>query len=63
MATQPAYPLMERVLKRQQYRRLTKGQRGVVLRFLTKVSRHSRAQVTRLVRRWMDQRRVAYFNP
>ena len=53
-----AYPLIERVLKRQQYRRLKKGQRGVVLRFLAKVSGRSRAQMTRLVRRWMEHRRV-----
>ena len=53
-----AYPLIERVLKRQQYRRLKKGQRGVVLRFLAKVSGRSRAQMTRLVRRWMEHCRV-----
>jgi hypothetical protein len=58
MATEVAYPLIERVLKRQQYRRLKKGQRGVVLRFLAKVSGRSRAQMTRLVRLWMDHRRV-----
>lgn len=58
MPTEAAYPLIERVLKRQQYRRLSKGQRGVVRRFLAKVSGRSRAQVTRLIRRWLDHRRV-----
>lgn len=63
MATETAYPLIERVLKRQQYRRLSKGQRGVVLRFLAKVSGRSRAQITRLVRRWLDERRVEVRKP
>jgi hypothetical protein len=58
MPINAAYPLIERVLKRQQYRELSKGQRGVVLRFLAKVTGRSRAQMTRLVRRWMDHRRV-----
>ena len=58
MPTNVAYPLIERVLKRQQYRKLSKRQRGVVLRFLGKVTGRSRAQMTRLVRRWMDHRRV-----
>src|ERR1035438_10708484 len=57
MPTNVAYPLIERVLKRQQYRKLSKRQRGVVLRFLGKVTGRSRAQMTRLVRRWMDHRR------
>src|ERR1017187_8377829 len=58
MPTNVAYPLIERVLKRQQYRKLSKRQRGVVLRFLGKVTGRSRAQMTRLVRRWMDHGRV-----
>jgi hypothetical protein len=58
MPVNAAYPLIERVLKRQQYRKLSKGKRGVVLRFLAKVTGRSRAQITRLVRRWMDHRRV-----
>jgi hypothetical protein len=58
MPVSAAYPLIERVLKRQQYRKLSKGQRGVVLRFLAKVVGRSRAQMTRLVRRWMDHRCV-----
>src|ERR1700677_2697254 len=53
-----AYPVIERVLKRQQYRMLSKGQRGVLLRFLAKFTGRSRAQMTRLVQRWMDHRRV-----
>ena len=49
-----AYPLIERALKRQQYRKLSKGRRGVVLRFLAKVIGRSRARMTRLVRQWMS---------
>ena len=52
------YEFMERVLKSQQYRRLSKGQKGVVRRFLMKVCGLSRAQVTRLIRRWMATRRI-----
>lgn len=52
------YKLIEGVLKAQQYRRLNKGQRGVVRRFLAKITALSRAQLTRLIRRWMDTRRI-----
>jgi hypothetical protein len=52
------YPFIERVLKTQQYRRLSKGQKGVVRRFLAKVTGLSRAQLTRLIQRWMDTRRI-----
>jgi hypothetical protein len=52
------YRLIERVLKAQQYRRLGKGQRGTVKRFLAKVTALSRAQLTRLIQRWMDTRRI-----
>jgi hypothetical protein len=52
------YRLIERVLKAQQYGRLSKGQRGIVKRFLSKVTALSRAQLTRLVQRWMDTRRI-----
>jgi transposase InsO family protein len=53
-----AYGFIETVLKAQQYRRLSKGQRGVVRRFLAKVTGLSRAQLTRLVGRWRRSRRV-----
>jgi hypothetical protein len=52
------YRLIERVLKAQQYRRLSKGQRGIVKRFLHKVTALSRAQLTRLIQRWRDTRRI-----
>jgi hypothetical protein len=52
------YKLIERVLKAQQYRRLSKGQRGIVRRFLNKVTALSRAQLTRLIQRWMETRRI-----
>ena len=43
------YGLIERVLKAHQYRRLSKGQRGIVRRFLARVTTLSRAQLTRLI--------------
>jgi hypothetical protein len=52
------YGLMEGVLKAQQYRGLSKGQKGIVRRYLVKVTGLSRAQVTRLIGRWMKTRRV-----
>lgn len=52
------YGFIERVLKVQQYRRLSKGQKGIVRQFLGKITGLSRAQLTRLMQRWMDQRRI-----
>jgi hypothetical protein len=52
------YGLIERVLKAQQYRRLSKGQKGIVRSFLAKVTGISRAQMTRLIGRWMKTRRI-----
>ena len=59
-AVEPAavYGLIERVLKVHQYRRLSKGQRGIVRRFLAKVTTLSRAQLTRLIQRWVETRRI-----
>jgi hypothetical protein len=50
------YGFIEGTLKSQQYRKLNKGQKGIVRRFLVKVTGLSRAQMTRLVGRWMKQR-------
>jgi hypothetical protein len=52
------YGLIERVLKAQQYRRLSKGQKGMVRSFLSKVTAVSRAQMTRLIQRWIETRRI-----
>lgn len=52
------YRLIERVLKAQQYRKRSKGQKGIVRRFLAKITALSRAQLGRLIGRWMDTRRV-----
>lgn len=52
------YGFIEELLRAQQYRRLSKGQRGVVRRFLAKVSGLSRAQTTRLIARWNKTRQV-----
>jgi hypothetical protein len=53
-----AYELIERVLRVQQYRRLKKSAKGTVRRFLAKVTGLSRAQVTRLIGRWRQTKRV-----
>ena len=52
------YEFIERVLKSQQYRRLGRGQKGIVRRFLVKMTGLSRAQVTRWIGRWMKTRSV-----
>ena len=52
------YEFIERVLKSQQYRRLGRGQKGIVRRFLVKMTGLSRAQLTRWISRWMKTRRV-----
>jgi len=52
------YEFIERVLKSQQYRRLGRGQKGIVRRFLVKMTGLSRAQLTRWICRWMKTRRV-----
>jgi hypothetical protein len=52
------YRLVERVLRAQGYRRLKKGEKGTVRRFLAKVTAFSRAQLTRLIARWLKTRRV-----
>jgi hypothetical protein len=52
------YVLIEQVLKGQQYRRLSKGPKGIVRRFLAKVTGLSRAQLTRWIQRWLTTRRV-----
>lgn len=52
------YEFIERVLKSQKYRRLGRGQKGVVRRFLVKMTGLSRAQLTRWIGRWMKTRLV-----
>jgi len=51
-----AYGVIEAVLKEHDYRRLNKGQKGIVRRYLARITGLSRAQVTGLIRRWMRRR-------
>jgi transposase InsO family protein len=53
-----AYKFIEGVLSNQHYSKLTRGARGLVRRFLMKVTGLSRAQMTRLIERWRDCRQV-----
>ena len=55
---QAVYGLIERVLKNQRYSRLRKSQRGVVRAFLLRVTGLRRAQPTRLIQRWMQERSI-----
>jgi transposase InsO family protein len=47
------YGWIDAVLRRLDYRRLARSDRGPVLAYLQRLSGYSRAQVTRLVARWM----------
>jgi|JI10StandDraft_1071094.scaffolds.fasta_scaffold43564_6 transposase InsO family protein len=48
------YGWIDAVLRRLGYRQLRRADRGVVLAYLQRLSGYSRAQVTRLVARWMS---------
>jgi transposase InsO family protein len=55
---QSRYAFVERVLKAHSYSKLQRLQRGVVHRFLRKVTCLSRAQMNRLIRQWKRTKRV-----
>jgi hypothetical protein len=57
------YRLLVRVLKNQRYAELSREQRGIVRRFLAKVTGRSRAQITRLIRQWMEVRTIEAKRP
>ena len=52
------YAWIESVLRRLEYRQLKRGDRGAVLGHLQRLSGYSRAQVTRLVSRWVAGKRL-----
>lgn len=52
------YSFVGAVLKAQCYRKLGRGERGVVRQFLATVTSTSRAQVTRLIGQWMKERKI-----
>lgn len=52
------YALMASVLKAQRYAKLDKREKGIVRRFLRRVTGASRAQLTRLIGQWMEDRKI-----
>jgi hypothetical protein len=52
------YAWIETVLRRFDYRQLKRADRGVLLTYLQRLSGYSRAQVTRLVSRWVGGKRL-----
>lgn len=52
------YALITAVLRAQQYSKLGKREKGVVRRFLQKVTATSRAQLTRLIGQWLSDRKI-----
>jgi hypothetical protein len=57
-STEAGYALIAAVLKAQAYRQLGKPGKGIVRRFLQKVTSTSRAQLTRLICQWMEDRKI-----
>ena len=51
----PVYALIERTLRGCQYPALSKKDKGIVRRYLAKVSGFSRSQITRLIARWRER--------
>ena len=56
--SEEAYKFIESVLSNQRYSKLPRAGRGLIRRFLMKITALSRAQVTRLIERWQDCRQV-----
>jgi len=52
------YAWVAAVLKAQRYAKLSKREKGVVRRFPQKVTSTSRAQLTRLIGQWMEDRQI-----
>jgi len=52
------YNFLERVLALQHYARLARPDRGVVRAYLAKLTGLSRAQLTRLIGRWLQKRQI-----
>lgn len=52
------YGLLVRILNNQRYAELNREQRGIVRRFVVKVTGRSRAQITRLISQWMEARTI-----
>lgn len=52
------YALIGSVLKAQRYAKLDKRGKGIVRRFLRRVTAASRAQLTRLIGQWMEDRKI-----
>jgi transposase InsO family protein len=52
------YGWIEQVLRRFEYKRLGRADKGAVLAYLQRLSGYSRAQVTRLVSRWVKGKRL-----
>jgi hypothetical protein len=52
------YGWIASVLKAQRYAKLSRQEKGVVRRFLQKVTATSRAQLTRLIGQWLDNRTI-----
>lgn len=55
------YEFAEKVLKRFNYSRLKKREKGIVIKFLRKITGYSRQQVTRMVERYNEQGAVRRF--
>jgi transposase InsO family protein len=58
LAVEQAYPMMGRILIANRYDKTGKKDKGIIRRFLCKVTGRSRAQINRLIGRWKQERKL-----
>ena len=56
------YQFVERLLNRFAYPRLKRREKGIVIRFLQKVTGYSRQQLTRMIQRYIEQGQLKRFH-
>lgn len=58
MTVSDAYPAIGKILMDNRYEKRTKQEKGIIRRYLAKVTGRSRAQIERLIGRWKKERKV-----
>ena len=54
------YQFVEKILKRFGYPKLKRGDKGIVIQFLMKVSGYSRQQLTRMIQRYVQEGKLKH---
>lgn len=55
------YKFIEKTLKRFAYRRLKRKEKGIVIKFMLKISGYSRQQISRLIERFTQEGKLKYY--